>query len=75
MQVRPRLHTLIVSNSHAYLKDSLQKMLSTTLDMAYLSRPTIKLIKFISCITRNYLKHSGESHPIHRFTTILESTH
>jgi len=74
MQARPRLNTLIVSNSHAYLNDTPQKMRSTTLDLAYLSRPIIKLIKFISCIMRNYLKHLGESHPIHRLT-IMESTY
>ena len=33
------------------------------------------LIKFISCIMRNYLKYSGESHSIHRFTTIWGSTY
>jgi hypothetical protein len=50
-------------------------MWSTTLDLAYLSRLIIKLIKFIICIKRNYLKHSGESHSIHRFITILGSTY
>ena len=35
MQARPRLHTLIVSNSHVYLKDTPQKMWSTTTDLAY----------------------------------------
>jgi hypothetical protein len=48
-------------------------MWSTTLDLAYLSRPIMKLIKFISDML-NYLKRSRESHSIRRFT-ILESTY